>query len=114
MDDQASIYDPVRACYEALRGEPDADTCCKRICILIRRMQRDGHASGHDDHFMTLANQLVAVTSSFGPYITEIYACIIEDDFETAIQIGNVMLQHEAMLHKIAFGKVFQHGMTMN
>lgn len=114
MSDQASIYDPVTACYEALTSEADADTCCKRICVMIRRMQRDGHSTENDSHFMTLANQLLAVTSSFGPYIAEIYACMLEEDYETAVQIGEVMLQHESMLHEVAAGKSLRHGATIN
>jgi hypothetical protein len=114
VSDQASIYDPVIACYEALRGEHDADTCCKRICVMIRRMRQDGHSADHDAHFMTLANQLLSATNSFGPYIAEIYACILEEDFATAEQIGEVMLQHETMLHEIASGKPVQHSATIN
>lgn len=114
MSDQASIYDPVTACYEALRGETDADTCCKRMCVIVRRMQQSGHSTELDSHFMTLANQIFAKTNSFAPYITEIYACMLEEDYDTAIQIGDVMLQHETMLHEIATGKSIWHGATIN
>lgn len=114
MSDQASIYNPVTACYEALAGEANADTCCKRICIMIRRMQRDGLSTDHDSHFMTLANQLLAQTNSFGPYIAEIYACMLEEDYDTAVQISEVMLQHETMLHEVASGNSVRHGATIN
>jgi hypothetical protein len=114
MSDQTSIYDPVIACYEALKGESDADTCCKRICVMIRRMQRDGLSTDHDSHFMALANQLLTTTNSFGPYIVEIYACMLEEDYDTAIQIGDVMLQHEAMLHSVAAGNSISNGATIN
>lgn len=114
MSDQARIYDPVTACYEALTSEADADTCCKRMCVIIRRMQQGGHSTELDSHFMTLANQLVAVTSSFGPYIAEIYACMLEEDYDTAVQIGDVMLQHETMLHEVASSRSVRHGATIN
>lgn len=114
MSDQVRIYDPVTACYEALKSEADADTCCKRMCVMIRRMQRDGLSTEHDSHFMALANQLLATTNSFGPYITEIYACMLEEDYDTAIQIGDVMLQHEVVLHAVASGNSISHGATLN
>lgn len=114
MSDQARICDPVTACYEALTREADADTYCKRICVMIRRMQRDGHSTEYDSHFMTLANQLLAETSSFGPNIAEICACMLEEDYDTAAQIGEVMLQHEAMLHEVASDKSIGHGATIN
>ncbi|MGU3329582.1 hypothetical protein ACLBXB_21895 [Methylobacterium mesophilicum] len=114
MNAQHKILDPIAACYESLRGEATADTCCKRMCVMIRRMQRGGNFTDHESHFMTLANQLIAKTQSFGVYIVEIYTCMIEDDFETAIQIGEAMVQHEALLLSVAAGKALHHGATIN
>lgn len=63
---------------------------------------------------MTLANQLFAKTNSFGLYITEIYACMLEEDYDTAVQIGDAMLQHETMLQEIATGQSIRRGATLN
>lgn len=106
--------DAAIECYRALTGEAEADTCCKRICVMTRRMQRDGHSTEHYFHFMILANQLRAATNSFGPYIAEIYACMLEEDYDIAIQIREVMLQHESMLHEVASGKSPRHSATIN
>jgi hypothetical protein len=114
MSDQANIFDPIAACYDALRGEDKADTCCKRMCVMIHRMQHGGNFTDHESHFMTLSNQLIEETQSFNVYIAEIYACMIRDDFETAALIGEAMVQHEAMLHSVAAGKFLQHGATIN
>lgn len=77
-------------------------------------MQRDGHSTEHYSHFMILAKQLRAATNSFCPYIAEIYVCMLEEDYDTAIQIGEVMLQHESMLHEVASGKSPRHSATIN
>jgi hypothetical protein len=77
-------------------------------------MQRDRHSTEYYCHFMILANQLRAVTNSFCPYIAEIYAWMLEEDYKTAIQIGEAMLQHESMLHEVASGKSPRHSATIN
>jgi hypothetical protein len=63
---------------------------------------------------MILANQLRAVTNSLCLYVAEIYACMLEEDYDTAIQIGKVMPQHESMLHEVASGKSPRHSATIN
>ncbi len=76
MSDKASICDPVIACYEALASEPMADTCCKRIRVMIQRMQCDKSPGNHELHFITLASQLLSSASSFGIYVVEMYEYI--------------------------------------
>jgi hypothetical protein len=105
---------PVAECYLALVDEADADTCCKRIRVVIQRMRGGGDQATHERHFMALANQLVAETKSFGVYVVEIYTCVMEGDHETAVQICDAMIQHEAMLHEIAAGRPLRYGATIN
>lgn len=109
-----SSSDAVADCYQALVGEADADTCCKRICVMVRRMQRDNDHGLHELHLMTLANQLMSETRSFGRYIVELHAHLEESDYAAALRVGEAMVQHEAMLHDIAAGRPVQYGASIN
>lgn len=106
--------DPVAECYRALVGETDADTCCKRICVMIRRMRDDPSCLSHELHFMVLASQLMSETTTYGRYIAELYAHIREGDYAAALLVGRTMIQHETMLHEIAAGKSLQYGASIN
>ena len=106
--------DAVAECYRALADEVDADTCCKRIRVMIQRMRGNGNRAVSEFHFFTLADELMTETQSFGVYIVEMYACVVEGDYETAAQICDAMIQHEAMLHEIAAGRALQYGATIN
>lgn len=106
--------DPAIECYRSLVDETEADTCCKRICVMIRRMQDDSHCSSHELHFMVLANQLMSETKTFGVYILELYARILEGNYAAALLIGKAMVQYEAMLHEIAAGKPLHYGAAIN
>ena len=109
-----SEFDPVADCYRALVGEIDADTCCKRICVMVRRMQRDNNSASHELHLMTLATQLMNETRSFGRYIVELHAHVEDGDYAAALRVGEAMVQHEAMLHDIAAGKTLSYGTSIN
>lgn len=110
MPNPASVAD----CYQALVGEPGADTCCKCIRIMIRRMQRDDARMPHELHFMTLATQLMEETKTFGLYIAKLYASVEEGEYASALNVVEVMVQHEAMLHEIAAGKPLHYGSMIN
>ncbi|MCJ2021832.1 hypothetical protein MKK84_31220 [Methylobacterium sp. E-065] len=114
MGCQLSGFDPAVECYRSLIGETEADTCCKRICVIIRRMRDDPSCPSHQLHFMVLANQLMSETKTFGRYIVEMDARISEGDYITAILIGDAMIKHETMLHQIAAGKPLQYGALIN
>ena len=106
--------DPVTDCYRALVGEAAADTCCQRICVMVRRMQRDNDRGLHELHLMTLASQLMQATKSFGRHIVELYAQVEEGNYAAALFIGEAMGQHEAMLHEIAAGRSLHYGASIN
>lgn len=109
-----SDFDPVADCYRALIGEHAADTCCKRICVMIHRMQGDPSCLTHELHFMTLARQLMNETTTFGRYIVEIDTCIKQGKYTAALLIGEKMVEHEAMLHDIAAGRPVMYASAIN
>ncbi len=114
MDDEKVGQDLVIECYAALVDEPAADTCCKCICIMARRMRDDNHFLTHETHFIVLANQLMSVTKTFGRYIAEMHFHMQNGEYDAALLVGEEMVRHEAMLHQIAAGKPLQHTSTMN
>ena len=106
--------DAVNECYNSLVGEVEADTCCKRICVMICRMQKDPSCLTHELHFMVLASQLLSNTKTFGRYIAELDGHIRQGDYAAALRIGEVMVEHEAMLHEIAAGKPLRYKASIN
>lgn len=63
---------------------------------------------------MVLANYLMSDTTTFGAYIVELYARIMEGNYAAALLVSEAMVQHEAMLHEIAAGKPLRYGSTIN
>lgn len=114
MDDGKISRDLVTECYAALVDEPAADTCCRCICVMVRRMRDDNERLTHETHFIVLANQLMNVTKTFGRYIAEIHFHIQNEEFDAALVVGEEMVRHEAMLHQIAAGQPWQHTSTVN
>lgn len=106
--------DPVTECYRALVDEPDADTCCKRICVIVRRMQQDGSRMPHELHLMTLSKQLMSATKSFGRHVLELHAYVDDGNYGAALLVGKAMVRHEEMLHGLLAGELPTHSSTLN
>lgn len=106
--------DPVTECYRSLIDEIDADTCCKRICVILNRMQRDGSRMPHELHLMTLSKQLLSSTKSFGRHILELHAHVDDGNYGAALLVASDMVRHEDMLHSLLDGEMPPHGSTLN
>jgi hypothetical protein len=98
--------DPVTECYRALADESGADTCCKRICVMVSRMKRDGSRMPHELHLMTLSKQLLSTTKSFGRHVLELHAHVDEGNYGAALLVGQAMVEHETMLHGLLDGSM--------
>lgn len=106
--------DPVTECYRSLVDEVEADTCCKRICVIVSRMHRDSSRMPHELHLMTLSKQLLSSTKSFGRHVFELHAHIDDGNYGAALLVGKDMVRHEAMLHGLLVGEMPTTGSTLN
>lgn len=104
----------VIECYRTFANELDADTCCKRIRVVIRRMKGEESLLTHELHFMLLATQLMRETKTYGIYIATIQAYIANGNFDAALLTCDAMVQHETMLHEILVGGSLKFGATIN
>lgn len=101
--------DLLTECYAALATEPDADTCCKRIFVLIERMRNNVDASRSEEYVILLLNQLMKSTEfSFNIHIINLSQALDDKKYSSALQITRAMIHHEAMLHQIASGAFAQ------
>lgn len=97
-----------------LIAEPDAHTVCEKIYIHLQRICAEQTQAGHEDAIIRLANQLMAVTQTYGPFFVALDEQIEQRNYAGALKIGQALLEHEAILHSLLGLKPFRHNFTVN
>lgn len=90
------------ALYGELSSAPVAPTVCERIYTLLQCIYDNNDHNSYENDIVTLANELMAVTKTYDILFFHLYDSLMNLNYGSALQIGNLLLQHEAMLHNIA------------
>lgn len=80
----------------------EAGTICERIYVLLQRIYDTQAHDGHEEQIVALANKLMSATKTYDILFFYLYDSLMELNYAKALQVGKLLLQHEAMLHSIA------------
>lgn len=87
-------------------GEPslasEAGTICERIYMHLQRIYDTNSHNTHEDRIVELANGLMSVTKTYDILFFYLYDSLMDLNYAKALQVGKLLLQHEAVLHGIA------------
>lgn len=90
------------ASYVEPSSAPETGTICERIYMLLQRIYDTNSHNTHEDRIVELANELMSVTKTYDILFFYLYDSLMNLDYAKALQVGKLLLQHEAMLHGIA------------
>jgi hypothetical protein len=90
----------------ASRGElpsaPEAGTICERIYLRLLRIYDSNDHNTYENEIVELANELMSATKTYDILFLYLYDSLMNLDYGKAVQVGKLLLQHEAVLHDIA------------
>ena len=89
-------------------------TICARICALLEQVHRDNDHGPHVGAIMALADPLMDAAGSFTIYISALGERLIDRNYADALNVGRLMVQHEAMLLGIADKRPSNHLARLN
>ncbi|GEL44564.1 hypothetical protein MEX01_51550 [Methylorubrum extorquens] len=92
----------VVASLDGLSLAPEAVTICQRIYMLLQRIYDSNDHNTHENKIVELANELMSETKTYDILFLYLYDSLMNLDYGKAVQVGKLLLQHEAMLHDIA------------
>ncbi|NEU14853.1 hypothetical protein G3T14_22600 [Methylobacterium sp. BTF04] len=104
LDEQKNIIDIDRS----------ADTACGRVFALLQHIHDDSSHAAYEPELTRRAVDLINAAQSYAIYFAKIDECVMNLDYNSALKVGQALLQHEAMLHEIATGGLITHSSTLN
>lgn len=81
---------------------PEAGTTCERIYMLLQRIHDTNEHNALENEIVVLANELMSVTKTYDILFLYLYDSLMDLNYGKALQVGKLLLQHEAVLHGIA------------
>jgi hypothetical protein len=85
-----------------LSSAPEASTICQRIYIILQRIYNSNDHNTHENEIVELANELMSGTKTYDILFLYLYDSLMNLDYGKALQVGKLLLHHEAVLHDIA------------
>lgn len=79
-----------------------SETICERIYALLQQVQRDNDHNPYVGAIMGLADPLMDAAGSFAIYISALGERLIAREYADALNVGRLLIQHEAMLLAVA------------
>lgn len=93
---------------------PEAGTICERIYVLLLRIYDSNDHNAYENKIVELANELMSVTKTYDILFLYLYDSLMDLDYGKALQVGKLLLQHEAMLHDLASESVVGRPRLLN
>ncbi|WP_210161148.1 flagellar biosynthesis repressor FlbT [Methylorubrum extorquens] len=99
---------------DGLSLAPEAGTICQRIYMLLQRIYDSKDHSALESEVVELANELMSATRTYDILFFYLYDSLMNLDYGKALQVGKLLLQHEAMLHDIASESAIERPSLLN
>jgi hypothetical protein len=90
-----------------------SETICERIYALLQQVHRDNDHNPYVGAIMSLADPLIDAAGSFAIYISALGERLMAHEYADALNVGRLLIQHEAMLLAVADGHR-PHGAQLN
>lgn len=92
----------ANASFDGLSSALETGTICERIYLLLLRIYDSNDQSVYGNKIVELANELMSATNTYDILFLYLYDALTNLDYGKAVQVGKLLLQHEAVLHEIA------------
>lgn len=93
---------------------PGAETVCERIYMLLQRIHDTNEHNTLENEIVVLANELMSVTKTYDILFLYLYDSLMDLNYAKALQVGKLLLQHEAVLHDIASKNAIERPSLLN
>lgn len=90
------------ASFDGLSSALETGTICERIYVLLLHIYDSNDQNIYGNKIVELANELMSATKTYDILFLYLYDALTDLDYGKAVQVGKLLLQHEAVLHEIA------------
>lgn len=73
--------------------------------MLLQHIYDSNNHNIYENEIIELANELMSATKTYDILFLYLYDSLMNLDYGKALQVGKLLLEHEAMLHAIASEK---------
>jgi hypothetical protein len=102
------------ASHSDLSSAPEAGTICERIYMLLQRIHDTNEHNTLENEIVVLANELMSATKTYDIFFLYLYDSLMDLNYGKALQVGKLLLQHEAVLHDIASKSAIERPSLLN
>ena len=82
--------------------------------MLLQRIHDTNEHNTLENEIVVLANELMSATKTYDIFFLYLYDSLMDLNYGKALQVGKLLLQHEAVLHDIASKSAIERPSLLN
>ncbi len=102
------------ASLDGLSSALETGTICERIYLMLLHIYDSNDQSVYGNKIVELANKLMSATKTYDILFLYLYDSLTKLDYGKAVQVGKLLLQHEAVLRDIASESAIERPTLLN